>query len=714
MKKYGFSLLFFLLCAFLSACGKKGGDESVWIGVQPGMEDLTALTDRTEYYDLVVEAEELFDLGLWEKNLSEEFAGDIVYVPLGTQFYQGEPVQLWAEERSESSDVYLYRKNGDREVLLQDVPVQYTRRNGFRWYLDQEGDFYCICNANYSLYEPDSLPQSRKAETALTKILSSGEVLFEKVMEPNISLEDICQLEDGRVYLQLSDQTEGSRQYAEVDPETGAFSSTISSELFFPLKSCIGKAGSALAVTGYASPDAGRQVAKINQSNEKMSPVLFFTGTSYAWHGEMNLQDFRVLEDGSVELLWTDYEGTGGLLERLQMAKVEKIPIILRGVFGGDSWITERVALFNRENDTYHVILEDCGGGNDADDFARLTNVQIGAGKGPDILCGEKLLRNSIAGMLDKGALEELNPYMEATGIREEDYFPLTFAAWRQGEQIYSISPRANILGYRMDAEVLGGSTEPDIKALADALLSRKEDGIYMRGIDSGRLLEMLLEGTEDLWGMVDWESRTCDFTDPLFEKLLETARRFGDDGRKDPGACIAEQRFFYDIFRFDSRAKQENEGKVTSGILFDDGCYGGTTAWYAMAVNKNSQNKEGAWEFISFLIGEEVQSRMTSSILPVNRKAFEEWLRREVKKGYRATNSEGEEIHYTEEDITEEKIAEYKEAIESARPFPSRTAPLLEMIREEAEDYFIGTKSAEEVIELTANRVQLYLEETR
>ena len=104
----------------------------------------------------------------------------------------------------------------------------------------------------------------------------------------------------------------------------------------------------------------------------------------------------------------------------------------------------------------------------------------------------------------------------------------------------------------------------------------------------------------------------------------------------------------------------------------------------------------------------------MTSSILPVNRKAFEEWLRREVKKGYRATNSEGEEIHYTEEDITEEKIAEYKEAIESARPFPSRTAPLLEMIREEAEDYFNGTKSAEEVIELIANRVQLYLEETR
>ena len=150
-------------------------------------------------------------------------------------------------------------------------------------------------------------------------------------MEPNISLEDICQLEDGRVYLQLSDQTEGSRQYAEVDPETGAFSSTISSELFFPLKPCIGKAGSALAVTGYAFPDAGRQVAKINQSNEKMSPVLFLTGTSYAWHGEMNLQDFRVLEDGSVELLWTDYEGTGGLLERLQMAKVEKIPIILRG-----------------------------------------------------------------------------------------------------------------------------------------------------------------------------------------------------------------------------------------------------------------------------------------------------------------------------------------------------------------------------------------------
>ena len=65
------------------------------------------------------------------------------------------------------------------------------------------------------------------------------------------------------------------------------------------------------------------------------------------------------------------------------------------------------------------MVLESCGYGNDVEDYARLTSVQVGAGKGPDILCGSELLQDYISGMMEKGALEELNLYMEASGIRD-------------------------------------------------------------------------------------------------------------------------------------------------------------------------------------------------------------------------------------------------------------------------------------------------------
>ena len=117
------------------------------------------------------------------------------------------------------------------------------------------------------------------------------------------------------------------------------------------------------------------------------------------------------------------------------MEKVEKIPLVCRGIFYNDFWLAERVSWFNQANSTYHVVLEDCGMGNDIEDFARLTSVQMSAGKGPDILCGE-FIEDYIDGMTAKGVLEELTPYLEASGIRKENYFSPVFSTWQQNEQI--------------------------------------------------------------------------------------------------------------------------------------------------------------------------------------------------------------------------------------------------------------------------------------
>ena len=610
MRKNRSSTAIVLFCLLLSACGAKNAQEEPWRGIAPGMEDLSAVTDRTEYYDLAVESEPLFGQEPGVASTTVRTG----YRHLGTQFIMGEPVQLMAAVSLNEADIYLRRKDGDSELVLQDVPNSLVSSfPAGQWYLDREGSFYCIRKSFYTSSGEGSNSYTRQ-DAFIAKLLPSGEILYETPLPADTDIEDICQP-----------------------------------------------------------------------------------------------------EDGSIELLWTYSDGSGSFLERLRMEKVDKIPLVCRGSISADSWLGERIARFNRENSDYHIVLEDCGINNDIQDFARLTSIQMGAGKGPDILYGN-FMEDYMSGMLEKGALEELSPWLEASGIHEEDYIPTTFATWRQGDQIYSVNYWVPVQYYLMSEKVLGSRETPDIETLADALLSWKGEGVWQKGLNSGQVLNWFLEGSDSLWGMVDWESGSCNFYTPLFGKLLEAARRYGDDGRKNLESGICERVPLWNLFFFKWQEEREAAGQVLCGTLFDDGCYASSLSSLTMAINANSSHKEGAWEFISLLIGEESQSTgMDTLRQPVHINAFEEWLQEKLiyeLTTKRVKNGADYTPAYYGEDTSEEKLAEYRQTIREARPLPLRTRPILTIILEEAEDYFNGSKSGDEITKIINNRVQLYLDE--
>lgn len=53
--------------------------------------------------------------------------------------------------------------------------------------------------------------------------------------------------------------------------------------------------------------------------------------------------------------------------------------------------------------------------------------------------------------------------------------------------------------------------------------------------------------------------------------------------------------------------------------------------------MNANSSHKEGAWEFIRYLLSDEVQGKERAGhdayVAPVSRKAFEEWMSWSIKE---------------------------------------------------------------------------------
>ena len=719
------STLFLCSVLFVGCGGQKGNTEGTWQGIRAGMDDLSAITERTEYYDIAAKSEPIFH---WEREKEDQFQSRIKPAFISMQFYLEEPVQLWREPNLGphgellSWDICLYRSDGSREAILQGIGSAYNHHG----YLDQEGNLYWWKNSTTIEHSDGRI---EKTETAIYKYSPTGKLLFEKHYDYGYDFEEIRQTVDGRIYLAISNRKSegnGYKRLAELDPATGLVTenTAVQTAEWGIDSQRLGVCGEKLAAFKFQFL-SGNEILLVNADDGAESLILSFQGTTYMPPKEFDLEDFRVMEDKSVEILWVARDSSKGLWEKLQMTKVNKIPIVLRGRFN-DSWLAAQINSFNRQNETYHVILEDCGPGNDIEDFARLTSIQIISGKGPDILDGN-LMEEYISGMMEKGILEDLRPYMERSGIREEDYFPFTFGTWKNGDRIYGVSPASPVLaGYCMDSAFLGSTQEPDLETLLDALLSSREDAVFMKGCDSQELLKLFLAGTDTLWGMVDWEKGSCDFSKELFAKILEAARLYGDSGSRGETGYIAQNRSFMKIFYYDDSAERIRNGKVICGVLFDDGCRTAVTSNSSLAVNTNSPHKEGAWEFIYFLLGDEAQS--ASSGAPASRKAFDGWVAeqkeaftggKEIHSTYANISAGGSivitgETVYTEADITDEIIAEFRETLEAARPYPLRTVPILDIIRDEAEDYFNGSKSAEEAARLVTNRVQTYLDEGR
>lgn len=233
MKNIGSIAALLLACILFAACGgQKDSGESKWRGIQAGMEDLSVVTDRIEYYDIVSESEAIFQ---WERETERSPLSIQKAAFLSMQFYQGEPVQLWMVPNTDQNGmvqswkVCLYRLDGSVEVVLQGVESS-SKCHG---YLDQDGNFYWWVNSSVLTYSDGKIVTT---DTSLKKYLASGEVLFDKQLDFRHDITGICQMADGRMYLTIHDNEASgaeSSRLAEIDPVTGLITEFDSVQLLY-------------------------------------------------------------------------------------------------------------------------------------------------------------------------------------------------------------------------------------------------------------------------------------------------------------------------------------------------------------------------------------------------------------------------------------------------------------------------------------------------
>ncbi|MCM1189858.1 MAG: ABC transporter substrate-binding protein [bacterium] len=377
----------------------------------------------------------------------------------------------------------------------------------------------------------------------------------------------------------------------------------------------------------------------------------------------------------------------------------EKIVLTLQDSFSS-SWLENAVAAFNRKNDTYFIQLLQSGFGEELVTCRQRMSVEIVAGRGPDLFTGDVFAINET--MIQKGYIENLAPKLEEWGITDEEYFP-SIRAFTVGDGVYALCPYARAESYWISEELLGGREQPDIETLVNKLYEYPDQTAVWRQYGSAtRMLEYLLMGSEDLWGMIDWEKGTCDFTGELFRKMLEVALRYQDPEGINENALSD----WYDPDLYELE-EMEKEGKVIVHFLFDDGGYPYYRRMHSLMINANSEYKDVAFEFLEYLLGPTGQNMVAAGApgVAANKEMFEsyeEWQIKMQEDGRMQTNFP----------MTETKVEVIRDYSERGRYTPTRTLPILSIIYEEADGYFTDGKSLEMVIGIIQNRVQVYLDE--
>ena len=670
MKNRKWICLLLSAVTLLAGCGSRGGGQPAGnSGSMDSSEQAGNTTDAAVIERMMSDG--IYDVEMEEEKLASPLQEGETF--LGAQYYNGE--RLWYIGNEEGQVFCYYEERGERELLLEEV--QQTRRSKLCKWLRDEERFYILNSISLLVLDTD------------------GEKVYE--IRPEGSIKDIALSKEGDVILVMRDESRFGYVLQILNPETGTLSGN------YALSECFGIAEG--AVKGVLVMDLSGAYDLDVGSGEKIW-YMRWSGTSYSPNINSNFfYTLKVTEDGGMEMLqggWEKEEYYAVSIRKINPDEMDKIPLVFRVMYA-NSGLKLLVARFNQQNQEYHVFLQERSDDEYYEDFVARTDMEIATGKGPDMF--EEDVVSDIYVLVEKGALENLEPYLAQDGIDRSAYAPETFQNLGREDGIY-------YAGYEMEGitmyikEELTGSTPEE---LLDNMENCDEQVVFNSRYyyTQNKLLRYFFQMSEDFYGMVDWEGKTCDFSGELWEQILRVVKRYGVTDRNQQWEEIAASVYSGRLDRFAYEdASLLQEGMVLTGYPSEEGMTNQLNV-AGLAVNAASGHKEGVWQFIRFVLEEENQELvLQDGRLPVNEKVLQAYVDEEVSKP-NGCYPPGEEVY-----ITEDQLEKFWACLNHARITPGRTEAVLAIIQEEAELYFTGDKSIEEISDIIENRVRLYLAE--
>ena len=404
----------------------------------------------------------------------------------------------------------------------------------------------------------------------------------------------------------------------------------------------------------------------------------------------------------------------------------------------------EEILAFNQTNEEYRIEVKDYsqyGSGSDLSAGALKLQTEILSGNCPDIIDLSSIAADRLSA---KGLLEDLYPYLDADpDLDRADFLPnVLAAAERNGKLISTVSSFSveSLAG----VSAIVGDTPGWTYAEFNTALARMPDGCsaFPPNVTRKEVLDTCL--MLDLDNYVDWSTGKCSFDSEQFVALLKFTKPF-------PPMPDLTTDFMEQFTRIATGEQMLN--KITldnfstswlNNIYFGDypytyvgyPTYDGEAGNYikmrsGYAMSTACKNKEGAWQFLRTYFTEEYQRNAYE--LPSNKAAYDYQLQKAMTVTYKKDangdyllDENGEKIpqaivdsdffgkHIVYYTLSPEMAANLTSLAEGTTRILDNDVSILNIVDEQAEAFYQGQKSAEEVAKLVQSKVNIYVNEQR
>ena len=477
---------------------------------------------------------------------------------------------------------------------------------------------------------------------------------------------------------------------------------------------------------------------------------------SYLLYDHVRIKDI-VSEDFIIGEIYDSFSSRYdcSILKRTPDDEIEprvNIKLVITG-FDSKPTLNEAANLFNRDNDTYRVIIEDYTVYNKAPEHTQavdMINQDMLKGTLPDIVFLDYMMMKNIEMYTEKGVFIDLNQY-----INNSDKFELLKCV----SSSFSMGGKMYHLPIRVALETLAGKTSligENEKLTLDKMYSLADN---VQGNESLFSVKLELINTA-LYDFIDYNTKTCNFESGEFIRLLNFMYNIDDYIDVEKGRL----HYFYDSYFYSTdklyQSLQDDElyllhlpmntieGYVLAKLFYgdddfsiygypsDSGFSSNISCDYTLAITEQSKVKAGAWEFIEFLLSDKIQTsdNIIAANLPVTVSGIEKLLEcseyyiflqpsnnslytdprfdliksKEVYEDHHPYSTDAD-YHLTLTDSDKKKLMSYFNETE-IKSFSDKT--IAAIVEEEYYSFINGVISAEEAAKIIQNRVFTYINE--
>ena len=584
----------------------------------------------------------------------------------------------------------VYEK--DLKNLFQDEDSSYIQS----FQISKDGKLFAACNHVIYVIGTDGEPQ----KSLSTKVEW---------------IQGLIATEDGRLFYSQAGETGEGMELVEIDADKLTVGATYKNipEMSNLIRGC---SDGKLLVKGSS------YLYEYDFETKRATPVLSWSDSDMV--GDY-VVDMMKLQDGNFLLLYKDRSKSHMEIVKLTKTKATELPeketIVFASFYSATTSVVRAIEDFNKRSNQYKIVSKKYydetkeNTGEDAtelyNDALTLMHADLTGDNPPDII---ELSQLSIYDLEKQGILEDLSPYLEKSNRRNrEDFVPGILNAYTINDKLVTI-PRVFYINTLMAKTSLVGDepgwTLNDLIQLADTY----PDADLFAYMTKQYALQTCIQYNSSAFA--DYEKGICSFDTPEFIKVLEFANRFEDKQDNNGSIDVVEEFRQNNLLLINRRLGKVSNYQIDMALFGEPLTFigyptleGSNGAFIegleSYGIISHSTHKEGAWAFLESYLGESSDDVTALTFFSCRKGELEEQLKEAMET----------EFDYREMKIspaTQEQVDEIQRLIEGAKLPNHNDGALLKIISEEAEAYFKGQKSAEDVAKIIQSRASVYVSE--